>query len=334
MRRTQLDANTFQNNAIAASATNPKGGAPRPNHYLDQYGFELDGPVLIPKLLKKDAPVKLFYMGAFENYREGTPNPLIVSWPQAEMRTGDFSKMKDSGGQPIPIYDPFTATYDASGQHGERVGRPSRATLSLPAGSTRLPRQSPSTCRCRTRQRLRTTGTPPTTCTFPSYFDKDKFYNLILKFDWNFGDKHRAFFRHASNDRTEDRSVNGIDNKPGTDGQQPFQRINDAYVADWVGTVSPTFILNARVSYNRFIEKGYGAANTNFDLTSLGISSSLLSQLPSPVYFGRWDFDNYNSLGRSQSNNFTDTYQAAVQRDQGCRFAHVQGRHRRPPDQL
>ena len=32
--------------------------------------------------------------------------------------------------------------------------------------------------------------------------------------------------------------------------------------------------------------------------------------MPSPVYFGRWNFDNgYNSLGRSQSNNFTNTYQ-------------------------
>ena len=69
---------------------------------------------------------------------------------------------------------------------------------------------------------------------FPAYYDKDKFYSLILKFDWNFGSKHRAFFRHVSNDRTEDRAVNGIDNKPGTDGQQPFQRINDAYVVDWV----------------------------------------------------------------------------------------------------
>ena len=35
------------------------------------------------KLLKKDSALKLFYMGAFENYREGTPNPLIVSYPDA-----------------------------------------------------------------------------------------------------------------------------------------------------------------------------------------------------------------------------------------------------------
>jgi hypothetical protein len=32
------------------------------------------------------------------------------------------------------------------------------------------------------------------------------------------------------------------------DGQQPFQRINDAYVLDWVSTLSPTTILNVRAS--------------------------------------------------------------------------------------
>jgi len=60
MRRTPLDANTFENNAQ---------GKPKPTHYLDQYGFEIEGPMRFPKLLKKDGPVKLFYMGAFENYR-------------------------------------------------------------------------------------------------------------------------------------------------------------------------------------------------------------------------------------------------------------------------
>src|SRR5450759_5015141 len=101
MRRTSLDANTFQNNAILK---------PRPTHYLDQYGFQVEGPIRIPVLLKKDAPIKLFFMGAFENYREGTPNPLIVGYPEADMRKGDFSKLVDASGQKITIYDPFTAT--------------------------------------------------------------------------------------------------------------------------------------------------------------------------------------------------------------------------------
>jgi Carboxypeptidase regulatory-like domain len=300
MRRIQLDANTFQNNAI---------GKPKPTHYLDQYGFEVEGPIRIPKLLKKDGAVKLFYMGAFENYREGTPNPLIVSYPEAEMRTGDFSKLVDQSGQKITIYDPFTATYDAAGNIiNNRTPFPGNI---IPAN-----RINPIALAVTQFMPLPNRAAPAGfryangNLSLPGYFDADKFYNLILKFDWNFGSKHRAFFRHASNDRTENRASNGIDNKPGTDGQQPFQRINDAYVVDWVGTLSPTLILNARGSYNRFIEKGYGAANAGFDLSSLGISKSLLASLPSPVYFGRWNFDSgYNSLGRSQSNNFTDTFE-------------------------
>ena len=299
MRRKPLDANTFQNNAI---------GAVRPAHYLDQYGFQAEGPVTLPGLLKKDSAVKLFYMGALELYREGTPNPLIVSWPEQEMRTGDFSKLVNATNQPITIYDPFSASYNASGaivtSRTPFAGNKIQASLINPIAAA-VTKFMPMPNRAAPAGYRYSTGN----LSLPDYYDKDKFYNLILKFDWNFGDKHRAYFRHASNDRTEDRAVNGLDNKPGTDGQQPFQRINDAYVADWVGTITPAFLLNVRASYNRFIEKGYGRANEGFDMTSLGLSTSLLSQLPSPVYFGVWAFQNYNSLGRSQSNNFTNTYE-------------------------
>lgn len=308
LRRTPLDANTFQNNAIAK---------PRPEHYLDQYGFQVEGPVLIPKILKKDGRVRLFYLGSFENYREGTPNPLIISYPDADMRSGDFSKLVNASGQPITIYDPFDYSLDGNGNPVRKAfpGNKIPASRISPIASA-VTKYMPAP------NRLAPAGSRYGTnnLSIPGYFDIDKFYNLILKFDWNFGDKQRAFFRHASNDRTEDRSGNGIDNKPGTDGQQPFQRINDAYVLDWVSTISPTFILNARASYNRFIEKGYGAANKGFDVTSFGLPASLIGTLPSPVYFGRFNFYNgnngtssvYNSLGRGQSNNFSNTYELAA----------------------
>ena len=304
LRRKPWDANTFQNNAIAASASNPSGGAPRPDHSLDQYGFQVDGPVYIPKLLKKDAPVKLFYMGSFENYRENWPQFLRNSYPEPEMRNGDFSKLVTAGGAPITIYDPFNPTYAANGDPirtpfpnnaipASRINAVAKAvTAYMP-----LPNASTAGQRYSTQNYLS-----------PQYAAKDKFYNLILKFDWNFGDNHRAFFRHASNDRTEDRSVNGLDNMVGTDGQQPFQRINDAYVADWVWTATPTMIVNVRGSYNRFIEKGFGRANEDFDLTSLGLPSSLISQIPGPAYFGRWQFNEYSTLGRGQSINITNNY--------------------------
>lgn len=305
MRRKWLDANTFQGNAVprAAGVENE-----RANHTLDQYGFQLEGPVYLPKWLKKDSPVKLYYLGSFENYREKTPNPLTNSYPEAEMRTGDFSKLVTSDNRPITIYDPLNAT--------DPGGNPVRT----PFANNRIPqgRINPVAAAVTAFMPLPNSparaGSRYSTNNFltPEYVNNDKFYNLILKFDWNFGDNHRAFFRHASNDRTEDRAVNGIDNKVGTDGQQPFQRINDAYVADWVATLTPTLVLNIRGSYNRFIEKGLGRANSDFDLTSLGLPASMVSQLPGPTFFGRWEFTGYSSIGRYQSINITNNYNLAT----------------------
>jgi hypothetical protein len=295
MRRKFLDANTFQGNA--ANGT-------RPAHVLDQYGGQLEGPLLFPKLLSKNSSTRLFFLGSFENYRERTPGALTTSYPEPEMRNGDFSKLRNAAGQPVTIYDPMNATGDPA--------NPTRAPF--PNNTIPQNRINPVAVAVTKYMPLPNSATRAgfaySTNNFllPEYVAPDSFYNLILKFDANLGDRHRAFFRHASNDRTEDRAINGIDNKVGTDGQQPFQRINDAYVVDWVSTVNPTLILNVRASYNRFIEKGFGRANEGFDLASLGLPASLISQLPGPTYFGRWEVTGYTSLGRYQGFNFTNNY--------------------------
>ncbi len=298
MRRARLNANSFQNNAI---------GAPRPGGDMNQYGVQVDGPIYIPKLLKKDSPVKLFYMGTYEGYSEGTPNPLRNSFAATEMRTGDFSRLTQPNGQPIQIYDPFTTNFAANGD-------PIRAPFpnnQIPA--SRINPVARNVIRFMPTPNATTPGQRYSTVNslIPGYVNQDDFYNLNLKFDWNFGDKHRAFIRHASNDRTEERCANGICEGPGMDGQQPFQRINDAYVIDWVSTLNPTTVLNVRGSYNRFIEKGFGRDNTNFDLTSLGLPSSLVSQLPGGAYFGRWNLNGYSPLGRGQGINITNNYSIA-----------------------
>lgn len=298
MRRTTLDANSFQNNAV---------GAARTEHYLDDYGGQVSGPIYLPKLLTKNSSIKLFYMGAFQNYREGTPDPLQDSFPTPEMRMGDFSKLVNSSGQPITIYDPLTAKYDESGNI---------ITPRQPFANNMIPlsRQDPVALAVTKYMPL---PNGPTQSGFrygthnliiSDLFDKDKYYNLTLKFDWNFGDKNRVYLREGSNDRTENRPVNGIVGI-GEDGQLPFQRINDAYVLDWTSIVSPTLVLNVRASNTRFIEKGTGIDNEGFDLTSLGLPKSLVSQLPQPQYFGYWNFNgNYNNLGRYRSLNITNAY--------------------------
>ncbi len=293
MRREWLDANDFRLNAQNRD---------KPKHWLDQYGFQVEGPVYIPWLYNgKD---KTFFMFNYEGYREGVPSPLNLSVPMPEMLDGDFSKLVDGAGRPIIIYDPMTGRADASAPGGwrrdpfpgnripaSRINPIAKRILSF---QPKANRSDPVAGYARSNLFL----TPPAT---------DSFFNYVFKIDQQFNEKHRMYVRFAQNDRTEDRNVNGIFSGPGQDGQQPFKRINDAFVADHLATLSPTLILNFRVSFNRFIEDGFGAGNLDFDKTTLGFPASLISQVPGSKTFGRYTFDNYNTLGRFRGNNLTNT---------------------------
>jgi hypothetical protein len=79
------------------------------------------------------------------------------------------------------------------------------------------------------------------------------------------------------------------------------------YVIDWVGTLKPTLIANARVSFNRYIEGSAGYGNSNYSPTQLGFPASMVNQLALPSWFGRYEFDNYQSLGRYFNFNYTNT---------------------------
>ena len=142
---------------------------------------------------------------------------------------------------------------------------------------------------------------------------KDRFYNLVFKFDQNLGSRHRTFFRHGSNDRSEMRSTNGLLGKVGADGPQPLKRINDAYVLDWVTTLSPTTILNPRISFSRYMYANDAVINRDFDMTSLGFPASLAASLPYSPGFGRYVVNEYLTLGKSNvAKDVTNTWAFAV----------------------
>lgn len=295
MRRNALDANSFQNNAR---------GVDKSGHFLDQYGGAIGGPIVVPKLYNgKD---KSFFFFNYEGYREGTPTPLNLSVPEPEFLRGDFSKLVDPQGRQIKIYDPSTGRADASGAF---VRDPFPGNI-IPSN-----RLNPIAQKILGYYPKPNAATPGFDYGQKDFFlagganlDADNFYNLVIKFDQNIGNNHHLFFRHASNDRTEERSTNGLPKgSPGEDGPLPLKRINDAYVLDWVGTLQPTLIANARFSVSRYVEGSRGDGNAGFNLTSLGFPQSLVSQLPVPGYFGRYEFSNYQALGRFYSFNYTNT---------------------------
>ena len=90
LRNKVLNANDFFNNA---------SGVDRPPFVQNQFGANAGGRII------KD---KLFWFGSYEGYRQRRGQSFLLSVPTLPYRNGDFSDLRDAGGNLIPIYDPLT----------------------------------------------------------------------------------------------------------------------------------------------------------------------------------------------------------------------------------
>src|SRR5262249_3610466 len=143
----------------------------------------------------------------YEGYREGSPQPLVLSVPEPEMRDGDFSKMADARGRRITMYDPNTgrnisSVWTRDPFPGNVIPKNGIHPIAR-HGVSFFPPPNTKTAGADYAQSnfFVSGGMNPAT---------DHFYNLVFKFDQNFGVRNHVFFRQASNDRTEWRSTNGI----------------------------------------------------------------------------------------------------------------------------
>src|SRR5215471_19127670 len=304
-RRNWLDAN----NLLANTQGRPKGKTLDPNtgryvqaeHFLDQYGGVIDGPVRLPKKLfgplAYDGRDKTFFLFNYEGYREGTPNPAVRTVPLDAFLRGDFSQYRNASGQLITIYDPAT---------GRQVGG---TWVRDPFPGNIIPpnRINPIAAKIAAffpKPNAVTPGSDPFRNNFADIpnIANDKFKNWIFKIDQNIGEKDRVFFRYGYNNRAEIRWTNGITSGPAQDGQLPLNRINHAGVADWVHTFNSNLILNIRSSANRYIEAARFQGGLGYDASQLGFPSALIAQLPFKM-FPRFNFSDFISYGRGSFTN-------------------------------
>ena len=103
-----LNANAFELNTV---------GAPKEVVHLNTFGFNVNGPVYIPKVF--DGRNRLFFLIDREWVRQRTADPGVYSFPLMAWRTGDFSTLFNAQGQQVLIYDPLIVP------HGDR--KPSAA---------------------------------------------------------------------------------------------------------------------------------------------------------------------------------------------------------------
>jgi hypothetical protein len=289
-RRKWLDANSFLLNSSNSEKT---------DHYLDQYGVAVGGPVLLPGLYQGRNKTFFYFTG--ERYREGTPAPLFSTVPTEAMRRGDFSGLVDSQGRLIRIYDPATGR-DVNGVWTRdpfpgniipesRIHPTARAIMQyypLPNGTT--------------------AGVAPwqQNLHYAEHFNKDLFWNWVGKVDHNFGPNDRVYFRWGENERNEVRNTTAIRTGPSQDGQLPLIRANRAIVGDWVHVFNSGTVFNIRGGYTYFLEWSQSDASFGFDSTEFGWPQSLVSQFPGQGLggmFPRIDMADFVSLSRGTGPN-------------------------------
>ncbi len=113
LRNRDLDANDFFSN---------EAGIPRGAFTQNQFGFNLGGPVYIPKLY--DGRNKTFFFVDYEGYRLRQGESFSETVPDAAERTGNLS---DLG---LNIYDPTTTCGVGGGTPACAPGQATRQQFS------------------------------------------------------------------------------------------------------------------------------------------------------------------------------------------------------------
>lgn len=86
----------------------------------NQFGFNVGGPVVIPKLYEGSR--KTFFNLSYEGVRERIGRSFLSTVAIDPERSGDFSRTVDPAGNPLPIYDPQSTRLNPSYDPGQPVG--------------------------------------------------------------------------------------------------------------------------------------------------------------------------------------------------------------------
>ncbi|MBI2687022.1 MAG: TonB-dependent receptor [Acidobacteria bacterium] len=303
-----------QNSAFNATPffTN-KAGARKPVSRFNQYGGSFSGPVRIPKLF--DGRNKMFFMFSYEGVKDALPAPSTNTMPTTAERNGDFSALL-SVGSIYTIYDPSTGV-----AQGGRIARTPFPGNVIPANRISAIAKNYLQYYVQPNQ----PGQPNGQANFLSNTDgeRNRFNNTIGRLDVNLSDKHKFFFVARNNLRVGS-GGNGFgktvyDNP--TSGNY-LQRLNWGLTFDDVYTLSPTFLMNTRLNWTRFVEP-----TTNFSLgydsTTLGFPAYLTQNAPRKV-LPRIAFasNSFTALGDTGGNELPfDIFQIFET------FTKIQGKH-------
>lgn len=265
----------------------------KPVTRFNQYGLTVGGPIWIPRLY--NGRNKLFFFFGSEGIRQSEPEPSFATVATEAQRQGDFSQLL-SVNSSYQLYDPATGVTE-----GSRIRRQAFAGNRIPAS-----RLSPVAKNF--FQYIPSPNFIGTADGTNNYFNNairsDVFSSYMGRIDWNASDKHKLFFSGRFNDRIENRG--NVFGNIATGNN--LLRQNWGMTVDDLHTFSPTFVLNTRLNWTRFVEGNIRPSN-GFDFTTLGLPTSLKTA-SAKLVLPQIDFSNATDIGASGGDRTPfDSYQ-------------------------
>jgi len=265
-----------------------------PPRKVHRYSATLGGPLSIPGVYKGEN--RTFWMYGFQGFNRRNPNNTFLTLPTMAERRGDFSQLLQFG--PIyQLYDPATIRPAAGGRFSRQP---------IPGNIIPSNRLDPMA------QRIlgllpepNVAGTPQGNNNYNiTGENSNDFYQNMGRVDHVVNEKHRMFGRvtqswlHFYRNNYFHNEVRGLDRYR----KQRGAAFDDVYV------FSPSFILNTKAGFTRFIETD-NPQSLGYDLTKLGFPAALVSQLDKQaVAFPQIAIDAFMTMGEGTNYKSTTNY--------------------------
>jgi len=266
LRNTALDANEFFNKTAGLTV---------PKFNMNQFGFALGGPVVVPKIYHgKD---KTFFFTDYQGTRWVQGSTFLTTVPTSAQRAGNFSQTRTATGALIPIYDPFSTTLvNGTYTRTQFPGNIIPASAINPVGAKLnsyfpLPNTTGNAV----------TGANNFISDAPRRIDQASIDGRV---DQNISDREHLFGRFGTLQSTLGQpDYFGTVATPGVGAIGKLYLNNYNAVLASTTVLSPSKVLELRYGLARFywsrLSRSYG-----FDQTALSLPSSLVQQFPVPVF--------------------------------------------------
>ncbi|MBI3695970.1 MAG: TonB-dependent receptor [Acidobacteria bacterium] len=292
LKNDRLNANGWESNTF---------GQARVPFKQSTFGFELDGPVYVPKVA--DGRNRLFFMISLEGLRERNPGVSPRTLPTAEQLQGDFSRLLNSSGRAVTLYDPATLVQQPNGSY---------TRTAFPGNRIPADRINPVAAKVASfyPKPNRTSETPDNANNYALISPSHNSYDSWLgKMDFRVSQRSNVSFRYGQTPWSNFSKIVWGTNAAEPSGEAPSTRVSRTWGADWTYTLSPYLVFNLRGGLSRYEGFSGNVYGGGFDPRQLGFPASLVSQF-SALQFPRFNLGNYSELGATQITSYEthDTY--------------------------